>query len=82
MLVVGSWANDYRPTKFRLLVVDVTGEVYVRLSSIGGDYTICEQVGYTTLEELTLDFSENLDIVQLNITGTGLVFSAMEFYEK
>lgn len=65
---IGTWAVDYRPTKFRVWFTN-GATINVSLRGAAGDQIIAEKEGYTSNEELDCSYPMASDIDRLTIVG-------------
>jgi len=88
LLAIGTWADDYRPSKVRITYTAVFTLYYLRLEDTDGDKSILDfhNDGIDSLEELDLDFSAGLDISRIHFDPqsthpNSLIVTDIEFYE-
>jgi len=77
---IGTWADAYRPIKFRVEFV-APGSVNVSLRGAAGDQVVAEKTGYTSGEALDCSYPMASDIDRLTVVGT-TIFGAISFVEE
>ena len=76
---LGTWVTSFRPTKIRFTLAAVP-TCHFYLTGGGGFSTIAEEASYSSGDEITLDFSDGVDIEKLLIIGTGSKVSNIQFW--
>ena len=82
---INNWETGLRPTKMRITFISGDGSnVSVRLRDTADNEIFVDSLGVTSGEELTLDWSNNLDMFNLqtydNSCSLGYEITNIEFY--